>query len=131
MGFAHGQLLKDQINKVLPAFYQHVEQEVKDYIHKFPKELQDIIAKYGLDGALDLTYEFTKKYIPQYFLDELKGISNGSGLDYKLLLRVHMLPELVKVSLEHHSTFMFYNSHLYIQYTTKVIQIVSRVCKYK
>lgn len=112
MGYAHGQLLKDEINKVIPAFYQHVEQEVKDAIDKLPKELQDIIAKYGLDGALDLTHEFTKKYIPQYFLDELKGISTGSGLDYKLLLRVHMLPELVKVSLD----IMMY-SHCFLCFT--------------
>lgn len=97
MGFVHGQLLKDQINKVLPALYQHIEQEIKDAIHVLPKELQDIIAKFGLDGALDLTHEFTKKYTPQYFLDELEGLANGSGVDYKLLLRLHMLPELVKV----------------------------------
>lgn len=97
MGFAQGQLLKDQINQFLPAFYQHIEQEIKDAIHTLPKELQDIIAKYGLEGALDLTYEFTKSFIPQYFLDELDGLSKGSGLDYKQLLRIHMLPELVKV----------------------------------
>ena len=98
MGFAHGQLLKGEINTTIPAFYQHVLQEIDSEIEFLPKEIRDIISKYGLDGALDLTYELTKAYIPPYFIEEIQGLANGSGVDYKLLLRAHMLPELVKVS---------------------------------
>ena len=97
MGLAHGQLLKDQINKIIPAFYQHVEGEIEDAIKVLPADVRDLIAKYGLDGALDLTYELTKKYIAKHFIEELQGLAKGSGIDYKMLLRVHMLPELVKV----------------------------------
>lgn len=98
MGLAQGKMLKDEINKIIPAFFQHVEDEVENEITFLPKELQELIAKYGLDGALDITYELTKKYIPKYFLEELQGVADGAGIDYKLILRVHMLPELVKVS---------------------------------
>lgn len=98
MGFAHGQLLKGQINTTIPAFYQHVLQEVDNEIDFLPKEIRDLISKYGLGGALDLTYELTKEYIPSYFIEELQGLAEGSGVDYQLLLRVHMLPELTKVS---------------------------------
>lgn len=97
MGNAHGQLLKEQVNMTIPAFYRHVQQEIDDDITFLPSDIRDIIAKYGLDGALDLTYEMTKDYIPSYFIEEIQGLANGSGLDYKLLLRAHMLPELVKV----------------------------------
>ena len=90
-------MLKDQINKILPAFYQHIEQEIENEIKFLPEDLRDLIAKYGLDGVLDLTYDLTKKYIPSYFLEEMQGLAKGSGLDYKMILRVHMLPELVKV----------------------------------
>lgn len=98
MGFAQGKMLKDEINNIIPAFFQHVENEVENEITFLPKELQELIAKYGLDGALDITYELTKKHIPKYFLEELQGVADGAAIDYKLLLRVHMLPELVKVS---------------------------------
>lgn len=99
MGYAHGVLLKGEINTTIPAFYQHVLQEIDSDINFLPKEIADFISKYGLDGALDLTYEMTKDYIPSYFIEEIQGLANGSGVDYKLLLRAHMLPELVKVGL--------------------------------
>ncbi len=97
MGLAQGKLLKEQINKIIPAFFQHVEQEVENEITFLPKDLQQLVAKYGLDGALDVTYDLTKSYIPKYFLEELQGLADGADVDYKLLRRVHMLPELVKV----------------------------------
>lgn len=97
MGFAHGQLLMGEINTTIPAFYQHVRQQIDSEIEFLPKDVRDMVSKYGLDGALDLTYELTKEYIPSYFIDEIQGLAKGSGVDYKLLLRAHMLPELVKV----------------------------------
>lgn len=38
-----------------------------------------------------------RDYTPSYFFEELRGLSDASGVDYNLLLRVHMLPELIKV----------------------------------
>ena len=99
MGFAHGQLLMGEINTTIPAFYQHVLKEIDSEIEFLPKDIRNMISKYGLDGALDLTYELTREYIPSYFIEEIQGLAKGSGVDYKLLLRAHMLPELVKVSL--------------------------------
>lgn len=96
MGYAHGTLLKDAIQTVIPAFYKHVEEEVEQYLQFLPKELRDLIAKLGLGGALDLSFLFTKDYSPSYFFEELHGLSDASGVDYDLLLRLHMLPELVK-----------------------------------
>jgi len=50
-----------------------------------------MIATMGLDAALDLTYDLTKHYTGPYFFEELAGIANASGVDYKMLLRVHMI----------------------------------------
>jgi hypothetical protein len=97
MGFAHGQLLMGEVNTTIPAFYQYVQKEVDTKIDFIPKDIRDMVSKYGLDGALDLTYELTKKYIPSYFIEEIQGLAKGSGVDYQLLLRAHMLPELIKV----------------------------------
>ena len=40
-----------------------------------------------------------RTYTPKHFYSELRGLADGSGMDYKTLLRIHMLPELVKVRL--------------------------------
>ena len=44
-----------------------------------------------------MTYSYYRKYTSEYFYEEMRGLADGSGLDYTLILRVHMLPELVKV----------------------------------
>ena len=60
MGYAHGQLLKAQIQDVVPSFMNHVEQEIEAYLKDLPKEIQKIIAELGLSGALDLTHLLTE-----------------------------------------------------------------------
>lgn len=41
-----------------------------------------------------------RKYSPYYFFEEMRGLSDGAGIDYNFVVRVHMLPELVKVKYE-------------------------------
>ena len=103
MGYAQGSLLKAAISEILPAFYKHVESEVEQYLHDLPKEMQDFIAEVGLNAALDITHLLTEKYTATHFYEELHGLADASGVDYDLLLRIHMLPELVKVLLQFYS----------------------------
>jgi len=60
------------------------------------EELADFIAEYGLAAALDLTYEMTSYFSGSYFFEEMKGISDASGIDYDTIVQLHMLPELVQ-----------------------------------
>jgi len=39
-----------------------------------------------------------KPYISDYFMDELQGVSDGSGLPLQTLIRLSMFPELIKAS---------------------------------
>jgi hypothetical protein len=39
----------------------------------------------------------TEAYTPKRFFDEIRGIADGSGVDYTTLYRIHMFPE-VRVS---------------------------------
>jgi len=57
---------------------------------------QLLIAEMGLDAALDLTYDLSKAYTGPYFFEELQGLSDGSGVSYKLLVRVHMIAGLTQ-----------------------------------
>eukprot|EP01130_Rhizamoeba_saxonica_P002004 TRINITY_DN11815_c0_g1_i1.p1 TRINITY_DN11815_c0_g1~~TRINITY_DN11815_c0_g1_i1.p1 ORF type:complete len:425 (-),score=97.09 TRINITY_DN11815_c0_g1_i1:25-1299(-) len=98
MGLAHGQLLKDEINEVVPLAEQWVEETIEEYLDSLPKFLADLIAEYGVPAALDATYFLTSSYIPPYFLEEMHGIADGSGMSYDRILRLAMLPELIKAS---------------------------------
>lgn len=60
MGYAHGQLLREQVQEMLPAFMKHLESELDQYLKYMPKFLQQIIEEYSLDEVLDLTYDLTK-----------------------------------------------------------------------
>ena len=60
MGYAHGTLLKDQVQYLIPTFYKHVEAEIEAYIKDLPKDVRDFIAAVGLDVALELTYLLTR-----------------------------------------------------------------------
>jgi len=96
MGYAYGQILKDEVYATMNGFYTHLLEETEAYIKDLPKPVQDWIVSIGLDVALGLTYEWTKKFTPEYFFEEIRGVANGSGCDYNKLIKVHMLPELVK-----------------------------------
>ncbi len=72
-GLAHGTLLKEAINLLFLEVEQFMEAQVEQYIDYLPQWLQNIIAEAGVDAALDITYYLTEPYIPQYWLDELRG----------------------------------------------------------
>ncbi len=40
------------------------------------------VAEFGLLAGLDLTYEMTREYAPQYFFDEMKGKTLSLRLVY-------------------------------------------------
>ena len=98
MGYALGSLLKPEINELISGFYEYVKQMIEPYIHKLPKALQDVIQKYGVASALDLTAKWTAPFTPPHFIDEMKGIAEGANIDYKEILRIAMFPELIKAA---------------------------------
>eukprot|EP01133_Synstelium_polycarpum_P010208 gene10208-11890_t len=102
MGYAHGELLKDDIVVLMAQFDGYIDQAIEQYVQEYskyiPAVLLDIIDKYGAKAALDYELLVTKKYTRQSFFDELQGISDASGVSYRDLLRMHMFPELIKAS---------------------------------
>ena len=41
--------------------------EVEDYLGFLPYYLQEVVAEVGVAAALDMTYELTKPYTPEYY----------------------------------------------------------------
>jgi hypothetical protein len=101
MGFAHGQLLQEELRTFYPIVWQYMVNEIEKDLPKYlPKWLADIVALYGLEFGLDVTYEITKSYTGEHIYEEMHGVAEGCGdpNTYLLLRRVHMIGELTKGS---------------------------------
>jgi len=96
MGYAHGSLLKEELNEFLPKLWSYLELQITSALKTLPEWLAKIIAELGLDAGLDFTYELTRHNTPQYFFEELQGLADGAGYDYKMVRRIHMIGELTK-----------------------------------
>lgn len=44
-----------------------------------------------------MSFTLYRKYTAQYFYDEMRGLADGAEMDYNMVIRINMLPELVKV----------------------------------
>ena len=99
MGVAIGSLLKNDLQVFLPKVLDYFETTAADSFPKdTPKWILDIIEKYGVPFALDMTYKMTKAFTPRHFEDEIAGIAAGAGVDINMLRRLNMIPELIKAS---------------------------------
>jgi len=76
MGKAYGELLKDEI-------IAHLTHITKLMIQKSGKPIE----------ALDAVYEQTKPFIAPYFIDEMKGVADGSGMALQDVIRANMIGE--------------------------------------
>ncbi|KAL5471501.1 hypothetical protein EMCRGX_G029624 [Ephydatia muelleri] len=102
MGYAQGQLLSTEaqglINDVWTYMEEQVEAAINGSVTIFPEWFLLDVANLGLDAALDLEILATEAFTGTYFLDEIKGLADATGLDYKKIQRIHMIGELTKGS---------------------------------
>ncbi|XP_078483757.1 protein dcd1A [Ciona intestinalis] len=103
MGLAHGTLLKKEAADFMNQVWSYLEEQVIEAINgsvnlKFRDWFLRDVANLGLEAACDLEVAVTKKYSGGYFLEEIKGLAESCGVDYKKILRIHMLGELTKGS---------------------------------
>jgi len=88
----------------MTTVWSYLESEIENVIPFLPVWLQEMIGNFGLDVALDLTYELSKDYTPTHFYDEFRGIADAiAGYDedkrtqyYNTIVRVHMIAGLTQ-----------------------------------
>eukprot|EP00948_MAST-09A_sp_MAST-9A-sp1_P004194 g4194.t1 len=101
-GFAHGTLMKDEMKDFFGRAYVYFQDEFVQAINStvpwIPAKMADWVARLGLDVALDLTADVTRKYTGEYFFDQMRGMADATGVEYKTILRVHLIGELTKGS---------------------------------
>jgi hypothetical protein len=101
-GHAHGTLMKVPMSSFVRRAYAYFESEFEQSLNSsvpwIPPKMSKWVADVGLSVALDLTYDATKKFSGSYFYEEMQGMADATGLNYKMIRRVHMIGELTKGS---------------------------------
>lgn len=103
MGYAQGQLVGERLSEFVHGTFDYILSEALDALpNKFPhlpEAAKKLLLDKGVNAALDITAALTKKHTPDEFFQELHGIADAvDGVDYQLLLRLQMFPELTKAS---------------------------------
>jgi hypothetical protein len=98
MGFAQGTLMKKDIVSFVTKTWDYLISEIVQELNgdRMPEWLKEMIISKGMDRALDWTRRTTEAYTPQAYFDEVQGLADATGLDYDLLYRLQMFPELTK-----------------------------------
>lgn len=97
MGLAQGVLLRDELNVFIHELWQYIEDQITSALpKKMPKFLQKGTANFALGTVLDLNYEITLPYTNKKYYEEMRGVADGSGVNFKYFKRVHMIGELTK-----------------------------------
>ncbi len=92
MGYQHGRLLKNQIQKFLPYFVGFGEYGIKKKSESFfdlEKDLSPL-------ENLELAYKKMEPFISPEYKEEMQGIADGSGVDAKIVHLAHILPEVAE-----------------------------------
>lgn len=76
MGRAYGELLKDEIRDNLPKLVQRMTEKAGQPV-----------------TILDQVFEQTKPFIPDHFLEEMRGLMDGSGLPLQDIIRANLIGE--------------------------------------
>ena len=98
MGFANGQMTGETFKGLYKEFFAWVDTQIDPYLKFLPEPVRHAIEEGGVVAGLDVTALITRKYTPKRFFDEIRGFAEGAGVEYGMVLRLAMFPELVKAS---------------------------------
>lgn len=99
VGYAQGLMQKEYMRNFYSATYKYfIDLAIEELPGPLPKIVQEKIILLGLNRALDWCAEVTAPYTPQEYYDEIKGLSDASGVPYDSILRLNMFAEITKAS---------------------------------
>ena len=95
MGRQHGEALREEIHQgVLPFFGNYTEFDA--HLRKLPEANRRAVAA-QLDREI---FDRLRPFVPQVYLDELRGIAEGAGLPSEVVLRGNFLSELLQITVK-------------------------------
>jgi hypothetical protein len=93
-GYAHGTLMKEKLSHFYPEVYAYVAEQINAAAanNTFLQWVLDV----GINAALDLSFERTKGSLQPYVLEEIQGLSDGSGVPFKHVRNLMWVGELTR-----------------------------------
>lgn len=88
IGYQHGSLMRRQVQESVKNILAHADRQLG-----IPG-LGRLIAR----RLLDRSWAQMKPFVPDRYLEEIKGLADGARIPLKKLQRVHAIPELTSVS---------------------------------
>jgi hypothetical protein len=95
MNRAAGELLAAEIAALVPASlaYLYAQVNASYNLSWLPEPVRDWVVEYGVETALDWTWNATAAYTPPHWQDAVRGLADGSGASAADLQRVAMIAE--------------------------------------
>jgi hypothetical protein len=97
-GKAQGELISKfatgvSVKTFIDTAWTYLAAQIGDALNGYPLPawLKRDIEILGLEAALDATYLASVEFTPPHFYDELRGLSDSTGVDYTKLRNVHMI----------------------------------------
>lgn len=100
LGFAMGTLQKKDVNAFISKTWKYLLDMVVEELPQgfFSPFMLDLILTKGMERALDWCARTTAPFTPQAYFDEMRGLSDASGVDYDMIIRLNLFAEITKAS---------------------------------
>ena len=98
MGFAYGTLLAGEMATLQPQVTAYMEAQMNASLSWIAEPYRDLVLRYGLEAALNLTYDAIAPLSPPHWGDLLRGMADGSGLGFWAVARFAAIPEFIKAA---------------------------------
>lgn len=92
VGFALGTLQTKAIQEFIAKTWTYLINLVVEDMPEgmFPPFVRDMVISHGMERALDWCAKTTADYTPQAYFDEMRGISDATGISYDMILRLNL-----------------------------------------
>lgn len=103
-GYAMGSLMPSELKDVMTTAKAYFDGQIEGYLNrtitklkwKIPQYILDMIAQIGMDAVLDLQNAECKPFTDPQIYDEIRGLSDASGVSFNDIVRIHMIGEVTK-----------------------------------
>ena len=97
---AYGQLMRREVAALAPRAlaYMYAQVNASTDLSWLTPAVREAVLEWGVDAALDVTWNATAPFTPPHWADALRGLADGSGVDAASLRRVAMIAEWTRAS---------------------------------
>ena len=97
---AYGTLLRAEVAALAPRALAYLYAQVNSSVDLswLTPAVRELVLEFGVDAALDITFNATAPFSPPHWADALAGLAAGSGVDAATLRRVAMIAEWTRAS---------------------------------